>query len=149
MFAYELKLVLLPSLQLLSNYAHSLPPLGYVNWSAFQSAFCRPRKSTTGEMAPMEGSNLAVGWLSLSCLGLVVEYWPLLGTCRYHNYSKLYYFVVLLLCLSFHHHPPHPHIPHTHHLIYTGPILMNSIKKLSKTDKNQPLSTCKVSSYKS
>ena len=86
-------------------------------------------------MASMEGSNLAVEWLSLSCLGLVVEYWPFLGTCRRHNYSKLYYCVVLLLYLSFHHHPPHPHIPPTHHLIYAGPILMNLLKNCQKLTK--------------
>ena len=33
-------------------------------------------------------------WLSLSvhiCLGLVEEYWPLLGACTSHSYSKLWY----------------------------------------------------------
>ena len=32
--------------------------------------------------------------------------------------------------------------------VYTGPILMNSMKKSSKTSKNQPLSTCQVSCTK-
>ena len=51
-------------------------------------------KSTTGEMAPKEGSILPVViWLPLSlhvCLGLVVEYWPFVGACTRHSYSKLY-----------------------------------------------------------
>ena len=60
------------------------------------SAFCQPCKSTTGEMAPKEGTRSAVGdliWLPLSahvCLGLVVEYWPFVGACTRHGYSKLY-----------------------------------------------------------
>ena len=45
------------------------------------NAFCRPCKSTTGEMAPKEGSNLAVGpdmapsvsaRLSMPCSGILV-----------------------------------------------------------------------------
>ena len=64
----------------------------------FQSAFFQPCKSTNGEMAPMDGSNLAVGsdmaptvasvgpCLSL---GLVVEYWPFVATCTHHSYTKL------------------------------------------------------------
>ena len=80
------------------------------------------------------------------CLGLVVEYWPFVGACTRHSSSKLYYLYHLTslfkllppttppLCPSCR--PPY---------IYTGPILMNSMKKLSKTGKNQPLSTCQVS----
>ena len=72
--------------------------LHWLMWTGLLSlnAFCRPCKSTTGEMAPKEGSRLAVGdlmWLPLSvhvCLGLVVEYWPFMGACTRHSYSKLY-----------------------------------------------------------
>ena len=61
MFACKLKFILLPQLiAIQNNYACSLLSLANVNWSAFQSAFCRPCKSMTGEMAPKEGSNLAV-----------------------------------------------------------------------------------------
>ena len=61
MFAYKLKFILLPQLiATLNNYACSLPPLANVNWSA-SPVYFRPCKSTTGEMASMEGSNLAVG----------------------------------------------------------------------------------------
>ena len=66
------------------------------------NAFCRPCKSTTGEMAPKEGSRLAVGTCYGShcqcmhvCLGLVVGYWPFVGACTRHSYSKLYYLCLL------------------------------------------------------
>ena len=36
-----------------------MPSLANVNWSVFQSAVCRLGKLTTGEMVPVEGSNLA------------------------------------------------------------------------------------------
>ena len=62
MLAYKLKLILLAQLiATLNDYACSLPPLAKVIWSAFPEGFCRPCKSTTGEMASMEGSSLAVG----------------------------------------------------------------------------------------
>ena len=104
----------------------------------FLKAFCRPCKSTTGEMVPKGGLQVGCGhliWLPLSvhiCLGLVVEHWSFLGACRCHSYSKLYYLCLLLLLLSFFHHPPHPRTPPAHPLIYTGPILMNSMKKIIK-----------------
>ena len=62
MFTHKLKFILLPQLIVtLNNYACSLPLVAYVDWYAFQGAFCRPCKSTTGEMVPNEGSNLTVG----------------------------------------------------------------------------------------
>ena len=72
--------------------------LHWLMWTSLLSlsAFCRPCKSTTGEMAPMEATRSAVGdliRLPLSvhvCLGLVVEYWPFVGACTCHGYSKLY-----------------------------------------------------------
>ena len=77
-------------------------------------------------------------------LGLVVEYWPFIlwiHACGRHSHSKLYDCVVLFLCFSLCYHLPHPvplpPIPY----IYTGPILMNSMKKSSKTSENQPLSS--------
>ena len=42
--------------------------------------------------------------------------------------DKLYHCVILLLCFSLCHHPTHPRTPPTHPLIYTDPILMNSMK---------------------
>ena len=59
MLAYKLKFILLPAT--LNNYAYSLPPLANVNWSASPECLSQPRKSTTGEMVPMEGSNLQWG----------------------------------------------------------------------------------------
>ena len=61
MFAHKLKFILLPQLiATLNNYACALPPLA--NGLLSLNAFCRPCKSTTGEMAPKrEGSKLAVG----------------------------------------------------------------------------------------
>ena len=68
------------------------------------NAFCRPCKSTTGEMTAKGGLQFGCGnliWLPVSvhvCLGLVVEYWPFVheGVCTRHSYSKLYY-----LCLIY------------------------------------------------
>ena len=85
-------------------------------------------------MVAKEASNLAIGtkiWHPLSghiFLGLVVEYWPFVGACTHHSYSKLYYLCFLSLFKLL---PPPtlPHAPPTHPLIYTGPILMNSVKK--------------------
>ena len=101
-------------------------------------------------MAPKEGSKLAVGpdmapSVSARLSRPLVEYWPFVGACTRHSYSKLSICVLFLLCLSFCHHPPHPRTPPTHPLVYTGPILMNSMKK---TGKNQPLSTRQVSCTK-
>ena len=57
----HIRSLLLPQLiATLNSYACSLPPLANVNWSTFPECFCQPCKSTTGEMAPKEGSNLAV-----------------------------------------------------------------------------------------
>ena len=62
MFALKLKFILLPQfIATLNNYTCALPPLANVDWSAFPDAFCRPCKSTTGEIAPKEDSRLAVG----------------------------------------------------------------------------------------
>ena len=116
-----------------------------------QSAFFQPCKihdwwnGTNGGLQFGSGDLI---WLPLSahiCLGLVVEYWSFVGTCGCHSQSKLYHWVILLLCFSFYHYPP---LPPTHPLIYTGLRLMNSMKKSSKTSENQPLSTCQVSCTK-
>ena len=109
----------------------------------FQSAFCRLCKLIHNWQngAKVGGLKLGSGhliWLPLSvhvCLGLVLKYWPLVGTCTCHSYFKLYTVcVLLLLCLSFCHYSPY--IPPIHLLIYAAPILMNSMKnhqKLAKT----------------
>ena len=54
----------------------------------FQNAFCRPCKFMTGEMVPMASSKSDLRLVPLSvhiCLGLVVDYWPIVGTCGRHN----------------------------------------------------------------
>ena len=64
-------------------------------------AFCRPCKSTIGEMAPRRGPIWLWGniiWLPLSvhvCLGLVVEYWSFVGANTRHSYSELYYLYLI------------------------------------------------------
>ena len=103
MFIYKLIFILMPQLiATLNNYGCSLFPLANVNWSGFLSTFCWQSKSTTGEVAPMEGSELAVGiWYGSHCLGLVVQYWPFVGTCGCHSHSKLTICVILLFVLAF------------------------------------------------
>ena len=64
------------------------------------------------------------------CLGLVVEYWPFIGAFGHLSHTKRYHCVILLLCFCLCHHSPLPRDPPTHPLIYTGPILMYSMKKL-------------------
>ena len=98
MFALKLKFILLPQLIaiLITMHVHCLH---WLMWTGLLSlnAFCRPCKSTTGEMAPKEGTKLAVGtWYGSHCqctslyIGFVVEYWPFVGACTRHSYSKLY-----------------------------------------------------------
>ena len=118
MFAHRLKLILLSQpISTLNNYTCSLPPLDIVDWCAFPECFCWLCKYNTGEMVPKDGFQLSCRdliWLPLSvhvCLGLVVEYWPFLETCTVHIIPTLTSIicVILLLCLSFCHHQPHPH----------------------------------------
>ena len=113
----------------------------------FLSAFRQPCKSTTGEIMPKKGSNLAVGsdiaptisaCLSRPCNRILA----LCGCIATLNYTICMFF---LLCLNYCHHPCHAHTPPTHPLVFSGPILMNCMKKSSKTGKKQPLSTCQVS----
>ena len=114
-------------------------------WTGLLSlnAFCRPCKSTTGEMAPKEGSRLAVGdliWLPLSvriCLGLVVEYWPFVDACTRHSYSKLYYLCLLSSLIKLLPpptpplHPSHP--PPNIHWPNINEFHQKNRKKLAKT----------------
>ena len=58
MFTHELKFILLPQF-IATMYVHCLHWLMSTGL-LFQRAFCQPCKSTTGEMAPREGSSLAV-----------------------------------------------------------------------------------------
>ena len=138
MFTLKLKFILLPQLiATLNNYAGSLPPLANVDWSAFPECFCRPCKSTTGEMAPKEGS-LQVGcgdliWLPLSvhvCLGLVVEYWPFVGAYTRHSYSKLYYLCLLSFLIKL---LPPPTPPPNIHWPDINEFHQKNCKKLAKT----------------
>ena len=94
---------------------------------------------TNGGLAPIWRWGLISLPLSAHiCLNLVVEYWPFVGICGCHGLPKLYQCVTLLLCF---HQPPFPAPLPTYFLIYTGPVLMNSMKKSSKTSKNQSLSS--------
>ena len=57
-----------PAYSYTNNYACSPPPLANVDWSASLNGFCRPYKSTTGEMVPKEGSRLTEGtWYGSHC----------------------------------------------------------------------------------
>ena len=66
------------------------------------------------------------------CLGLIVEYWPSVSASTRHSYSKLYYLCLISSLIKLLPPPTPPCAPPTHPLIYTGPILMNSIKKIVK-----------------
>ena len=131
MFALKLKFILLSQLiATLNNYACSLPPLAKVcfPWMPFAD-HVNPRL-VKWRQGGLQVSCEDLIWLPLSehvCLGLVVEYWPFVSASTRHSYSKLYYLCLLSFWLSFFH---HPRTPPAHPLIYTGPILMNSIKKL-------------------
>ena len=109
--------------------------LHWLMWTGLLSlnAFCRPCKSTTGEMAPKEGSRLAVGHV---CLGLVVEYWPFVGACTRHSYSKLYYLCLLSSLIKLllpPTPPPHPsHPPPNIHWPNTNEFHQKNHKKLAK-----------------
>ena len=81
----------------------------------------------------------APGWLwgpdmapTVSVRLLVVEYWPFVGACTLHSYSKLYYLCLLHSLIKLLPPPTPPLRPSRPPLIYTGPILMNSIKKILK-----------------
>ena len=139
-FAYKLKFILLSQLiATLNNYACLLPPLANVNWSAFPEYFYRPCKSMTGEMVPMEGSNLAVGSDMAPTISACLSR-PCGGTLALCGYMWKSYIatvnsticVILLLWLGFYHHQSHPLTPPAHPVIYDGPILMNSMKQIIK-----------------
>ena len=91
------------------------------------------------EMAQKEGSRVGCGdliWLPLSvqvCLGLVVEYWPFVGACTHHSYSKLHYLCLLsslIKLLPPPTPPPHPSCPPPN---IHWPNIMTSIKKIEKS----------------
>ena len=110
----------------------------------FLSAFCQPCKSTTGKMVPKLGGFqfyfVDLIWLPLSvhiCLGLVVEYWPFVSACTSHiaSYSinSSYYLCLPSSLFKFLPPPTSPPVhPSAHPLINTGPILINSLKKIIK-----------------
>ena len=148
-FTHKLKFILLS--QLIANYACSLPPLATVDWCAFPECFfvdhVNPRLVKWHQRRPPI-------WLwepdmSLHiCLGLMVEYWPFVGAYTHHNYSKPYYLCLLASLFKLLPPPTLPLCPSCPPLIYTGPIIINSMKKLSKTGKNQPLPICQLSCTK-
>ena len=111
------------------HYLHWLMPTGLLH----QSAFFRPCKSTTGEMAPMDSGGLQLGsgdlisvpLLAHICLGLVVEYWPLwvyVDVTATLN-LPMCHLASLFMPLP----PPTPCTPPAHLFIYTGPISQSNI----------------------
>ena len=54
---------------------------------------------------------------------------PFVGACTRRSYSKLYYLCLLSSLIKLLPSPTPPPASPTHPLIYTGPILINSIKK--------------------
>ena len=123
--------------------------LHWLMWTGLHSlnAFCRPCKSTTGEMAPKEGSKLAAGtliWLPLSvhvCLGLVVEYWPFVGAYTRNSYSKLYYLCLLSSLIKL---LPPPNLrpsrpPPNIHWPNINEFHQKNVKKLAKTSHCLPV----------
>ena len=136
MFAHKLKFILLPKLIATLNNLH----VHFLHWLMLTgllslNALCWPCKSMTDELAPKECYKLAVGtWygsncqcmsVSKPCSGILALLWMPVHVITTLN-STVYVF--FLLWLSFCHHPPHPRHPPTHPLIYTGPILMSSIR---------------------
>ena len=132
------------------HYLHWLMSTGL----PFQSTLCQPCESTTGKMAPKEGFNFAGGpymaltvsaHLSRPCI-------EILAICRYmyahHNYFKLYYLCLLASLFKPLPPPTLPRVRLTHPLIYTCLTIMNSMIKIVKTIKNQPLCTCQVNCAK-
>ena len=64
---------------------------------------------------------------------LVLEYWFFVGTCTRQSYSKSYYLCHLASLFNLLPSPIPPPRPFRPPLLYVGSILMNSMKKLSKT----------------
>ena len=77
-----------------------------------------------------------------------MEYWPIVGTCTCHSYSKLYNMCHLASLFKLLPPPTPPRAPFTYPLIYAGQILMNSMKKIVKNWQNHSVSTCQVSCTK-
>ena len=119
-----------------------------VDWLAFPKCFCQPCKLMCGKMVPKEDSNwpdiapTVTAHLFRPCSGILT----LVGECTCHSYSKLYYLCLFASLFKLLPQPTLPHTPPAHPLIYAGPILMNSMKKIM--GKNQPSSTCQVNCTK-
>ena len=97
----EIHLIATAFIATLINYGCSLPPLANVDWSVFPEGFLLMMLIYDWWNGPKGGLQFGCGdliWLPLSvhvCLDLVVEYWPFVGTCTYHSYSKLFYLCLL------------------------------------------------------
>ena len=116
-----------------NNYACSLSPLANVNWFASPECFFSDHdwwNDANGGLQFGSGDLILLPLSAHIFLGLVVDYQCYAGACGHHSHYKLYHCVILLLCFSLFHHPLHPHAPAAHPLIYTGSILINSMKKL-------------------
>ena len=128
-----------------NNYACSLPPLAngcfwvrfadHVNpqlmkWHQWKA----PIWLWEPDMAPTVYVRLV----------LVMEYCPFVGTCTLNSTIC----VILLLCLSFCHQPPHPHTSPARPSYVHWPNINEFHDKIIKTGENQPLSTCQVSCTK-
>ena len=131
----------------LNNYAHWLPPLANVNWSAFPRCFFLTSYihnwgNSANDRLKIGSGDLILLPLSVHlCLGLVGGYWLTVGICGHHSHSKLCLFVVSFLCFSF----ATTHLPYFS--TYSKSMLAQNqwitwkiIRKLS----NQALFTCQV-----
>ena len=118
--------------------------LHWLIWTGLLSlnAFCQPCKSTTGEMAPKEGSRFAVGtWYGSHCQ--CTSFRPcsgilaFVGACTPHSYSKLYSLCLissLIKLLPPPTPPPHPsHPPPNIHWPNINEFHQKNRKKLAKT----------------
>ena len=116
----EIHLIAVPQLiATLNNYTCSLPPLANFDWSASPECFFLTMQihnwwnGTNGGLQFGSGNLIWLPLAAHACLVLVVEYWPFVGVCGCHSYSKLYHCVILLLFLAFAitHSTPVPFLP--------------------------------------
>ena len=131
----------------LNNYTCSLPPLVNVNWSAVPE-YCFSEHINPWLVKWHQWRSPIWQWgtniISTVCTHLSRHCSRILafvGACGCQSHSILYItYVILLLCFSLCHHTPHLHTLLAHPLLYTGPIIMNSMKQVDiLISKNQAL----------
>ena len=122
---YKLKFILLPQLIATpNNHACPLPTLANVDLFCFSRVLfvdyvnpCLMKLCQRRSQIWLWGPDMATtvsAHLSRPSGSILA-----LCTCTRHSYSKLYFCVILLLCLSFCHHHPHPWDTPTHLLTYS------------------------------